>query len=475
MRLSVVARAVAFVSLVATSFATSVLAAPPPIPTVVEGSGNSASGLYTAGSDGAVWALPSGAALRLTANTVVRIFPRPQSLELGGGGTTPTWSLALLQGRVDVGVPAKPRNAVLVSVDKVSAVVTTGDVGVLANDKTVLVANANGKVRTFINNRWATVEKGRMSQIDAAHPAGVDASLPPSPEFGKGTRMWLTAAEPVAVGDQSWESVAGARRYEVELRRNSVVLGRQSVTSPRVGTLARVGPGHYEAFVRTVDEHDIAGAWSAPRALRVVGVELPPGGYVENGGIYMSGGQQVRFSHTEGLEMTYVGAGKYIPASEAVGLYRNQRTIISFRFPGSNDDTIARLEPRDVYAQVFAGPKLATWPKDKIELVIRLRTRAGAPAPSFIEVVPTVHVGIEPLQVEWRRQGNDFRALIPPQASRGPWVIRVEVRDQFGIELGRDFVEVAELKPQGPKSAAVLPRAARTTVLLAATASDKTP
>jgi hypothetical protein len=224
-----------------------------------------------------------------------------------------------------------------------------------------------------------------------------------------------------------------------------------------------------------VNAHDIAGVWSEPRALRVVGIELPPGGYFENGGIFLGGGQQVKFSHSDGLEMTYIGAGKYVPASEAVGLYRNKRTIVSFRFPGSDEDTIARLEPRDVYAEVFAGPKLATWPKDPIELTVRVRTRGGAPAPAFLEVVPKVHVGIEPLEVSWRRQGNELHATIPPQASRGPWVIRVEVTDQFGIQLGRDFVEVAEHRPKGPAKPAAAPQGTTRSLQVASNGGDKKP
>jgi hypothetical protein len=206
-----------------------------------------------------------------------------------------------------------------------------------------------------------------------------------------------------------------------------------------------------------------------------VGILLPPGGYVENGGIYVSGGQQVKFSNTEGIEMTHLGVGKYVPASDPVSLFRNQRTIVSFRFPGSDDETIARLEPRDVYAEVFIGPKLATWPKDNLELTIRLRTRAGAPAPGFIEIVPKVHVGIEPLEVTWRRIGNDLRATVPPQAGQGPWVIRVDVTDQFGIQLGRDFVEVAEQKPKSPTKAAVSPPGTTRTVRVASNGIAKTP
>ncbi len=47
---------------------------------------------------------------------------------------------------------------------------------------------------------------------------------------------------------------------------------------------------------------------------------------------------------------------------------------------------------------------------------------------------------------------------LPPGVAAGPWVVRVEVADQFGHSLGRDFVEVGvrppprkALTPGGPE------------------------
>jgi hypothetical protein len=418
--------------------------AAPATPSVVRGGGSSAGGLFTAGAEGAEFLLPSGATVRVFPHAAVRLFGRPQALELGPGGKTQTWSLALSRGRVDVVVPAKPKSAVLVSIERVSAVITAGSVTVLSDSAATAVVNSSGAAKVLIENRWSQVEPGHVLEVNSAHPAGADSKLLEGPVFEKGNRIWFTAGEPAALGGFAWRPVAGATRFDIELRQGQKVLAGASVSEPKLARpLTRVGPGEYELALRSVDARDIPGPWSAPVPLRVVGVELPPGAYEAGGGIYLSGGQKLHFSHTGGLEMTYVGAGKYVPASSEVGLYRNQRTIVSFRYPSSGDHAIARLEPRDVYAEVFAGPKLATWPKNPIELTVRLRTRAGVPVPSFIEVVPKVLVGVEPIDVAWRRTGSELHAIVPPQASEGPWVIRVDVADQFGIPLGRDFVEVA--------------------------------
>jgi hypothetical protein len=33
--------------------------------------------------------------------------------------------------------------------------------------------------------------------------------------------------------------------------------------------------------------------------------------------------------------------------------------------------------------------------------------------------------------------------VLPQPTGKGPWVVRVEVEDQHGISLGRDFIEIA--------------------------------
>jgi hypothetical protein len=58
-----------------------------------------------------------------------------------------------------------------------------------------------------------------------------------------------------------------------------------------------------------------------------------------------------------------------------------------------------------------------------------------------------VALGVDPIEVEWRREGDELFGRVSPQAGKGPWVVRLEVSDQFGIPLGRDFVEVTQQAP----------------------------
>jgi hypothetical protein len=207
-----------------------------------------------------------------------------------------------------------------------------------------------------------------------------------------------------------------------------------------------VGAGLYDLKVRGIDRRGLPGAWSPSIKLRVIGVALPNGAYVSNlGVIHLGPGQQAQFTHTEGVELTYSGAHRYFRGGSLVPLHRNARTMVSFRLPGSPDVAVAKLQPRAVSAEVTIGPKLARWPRDDIEVSVRLQRTDGAPAPSFIEARPRVMIGIDPVEVQWRREGELLLATIPPskKRGRGPWVVRVEVEDQFGVPLGRDFLEVA--------------------------------
>ena len=128
-------------------------------PTVISGSGVSSSGAFTASAAGAEFELPSRAHLRLSPNTTLRIFPVPQALQLTPGPKTMTWSFALQGGRVDVELPKTGRTAVLASMGRLSAVVTSGHVATLVTGDEAIVANTEGEVRTLLDEHWQTLRR----------------------------------------------------------------------------------------------------------------------------------------------------------------------------------------------------------------------------------------------------------------------------------------------------------------------------
>ena len=421
---------------------------------VLAGSGTSAGGVFTAGPNGAEYQLPGSARLSLGPGAAVRVFPKYQELQLNPGAKTTTYSLALIQGRIDVMVPAKPKSALLCSMGKVSAAVRAGQATIVAHGERVTVASIEGDVRTLAAERWQTLTPGTLARFTGEHGSAPVPAVA-APTLNAGPRLWFSAGDPVAISGFSFGGVPNAHHYELRLRgadgrvQLRQVQGRTRLDDP----FAPVPPGQYELSARSLDSEGIAGRWSKPEPLRVVGVTLPPGGYAANGDIFIGKGQEVRFSNIDGVEMTYEGAGRYVPASQAVSLYRGETTMVSFRVPGSLYPTTARLRPRGLYAHVALGPSRAVWPTDSVQIAVELRSKNGESIPEGLELQTDVKLGIEPIEVTFTRDGNRLVGTVPPIDRPGPWVLRVEVKDQFGAMLGRDFLEIAKAPPKPPAKA----------------------
>ncbi len=414
---------------------------------VVAGSGASSGGVFTAGPDGAEYVLPSQARLSLAPGSAVHLFPKPQQLQLAPGSKTTTYSFSLVRGRVDVAVPAKPKSAVLCSIGKVSAVIGTGKATLLLHGETSTVASTDGDVRTLVSDRWTTLPAGTLEHFGGEHAGAVEPAVA-APALTPGQRLWFSPGEPVAIAGVGVSQVTGADHYELRLVAADGSEQKRLLRGTRQDdAFSPALPGQYELSARSVDAEGIAGSWTKSEPLRIVGVTLPPGGYASGGDIFIGRGQDVHFSNTDGLEMTYEGAGRYVPASQAVSLYRGETTVVSFRVPGSVYPTSARLRPRGLYAHVALGPSRAVWPTDPIQIAVELRSKEGEAVPQWLELKTDVRLGIEPIEVAFTRDGNRLVGTVPPTDKPGPWVLRVEVKDQFGALLGRDFLEIAKAPP----------------------------
>jgi hypothetical protein len=422
-------------------------------PVVISGDAQNNQGLYTTAASGAVIELPSRAQLRVAPNSSVRVFPMPQLLALTPGPRTWTWSFALQNGRVDVELPKTGRNAVLASMGKLSAIVTGGHAAFRADDGEATAANQAGEVRTLLNDHWQTVPLGWLATLSKEDANAVARPGLPGPTLSFGQRMWFAPSESVAMHGYRWSAVPGAARYELRVRHlpDGKVIDTRGTTKTELSEgFAPVEAGRYSLALRSVDARGIEGSWTPEAEVRVIGVLLPPGGYTTEQAIFLGAGQQVQFTNTDGLEMTYLGAGRYFPAAQGAGLYRGQRTVIGFRMPGVLDTAVARLEPRGLYADVHIGPQRALWPRDPISIDIQLKSKTGGEVPSFVQVVPTVTLGVDPVDLNFTQEGNTLHAVVPPSTKPGPWILRVDVADQYGVALGHDFLEIADQARKKP-------------------------
>lgn len=415
-------------------------------PVVISGSASNAAGMFTAAATGAVVELPSRAHLRMAPGAQLRIFALPQLLALTPGPRTWTWSVALQSGRVDVELPKTGRNAVLVSMGKLSSVVTAGHSAYRMDGVEAIAANIEGETRTLLNDHWQTVPVGFYAALSKEDPNATARPGLSGPTLTSTQRMWFAPHDAVPMHGFKWAAVPGAVRYDLRVRHlpdGKIIDLRSTAKNEWAEGLTPVEPGRYSVALRAIDSRGLEGMWSAESEVRVIGVILPPGGYSTASAIYIGTGQQVQFTNIDGLEMTYPGAGRYFPAAQGAGLYRGQKTLLGFRMPGSLDTAVARLEPRGIYAEVRIGPQKAIWPRDPISIDIQLKSKSGGEIPAFVQVVPTVKLGTEPLDVSFEQNGNILHAVVPPSDKPGPWIVRVDVADQYGVDLGHEFLEIA--------------------------------
>jgi len=443
-------------ALVTISAAPSPLRSEPQRPQVVAGEGVTSQGFFTAGTEGAVIALPGDARIELDPGASVRVFPSAQRLRMPEGYVVPTWSVSVRSGRVRGRVGQPKQAAVLLTVsERFSSVVARGAGMLLVDENEVAAVNLTGASYTIAGGRWQALEEGVLRSLKAGERAPTTRSTLVSTSIGPGRRLWVSTAKRVTVDSLEWTAVAGATDYTVALRRVGEDQPLQMLTTrdPKLpGGLGPLGPGQYAVAVRANDARGIPGHWSPAVPLRVVGVDLPGGGYVsESGTIHLGPGQQVLFTHTDGLELSHSGAFKYVPANTPVPLYKGERTLVNFREPGSGSTASASLEPRALEAEVKLGPSTATWPRDDVEVSIQLRATSRGTPLDLVEPRPKVTVGLKPVDVTWRWESSRLRGTVPRQEGAGPWVVRVEVEDQFGMPLGRNVLEVAESKPPKPR------------------------
>lgn len=425
-------------------------------PTVVSGSVDVRGGTTVAGSSGAIWKLPGGPIVRAEPGTSVRVLHTPQPLTLGPGGTVAGYTVVLREGMLGVEVPPASKSAiVLVAPRQLSAIVKSGRTAAVAGPEGSAIANQAGELTTSLaNGAYVPLAAGKL--LDVSRSGKQTRDLPPAPGQMRGQRVLVATDSTAKLSALSWDPVEGAEGYRVSVAPTgeAAPLAETDVQAPSLASaLAELRPGDYVVKVETRGPSGILSGRALEEPVRVLGCELPEGAWVdERGTLRLPRNQRAKFTGVDGLEMTYSSEGAFVRAFGSVGLYRNQPTTAFFRFPKSYELSVVRMAPRDLQARIEIGPSRATWPKDPVRIRIRAESTRGEAVPEWLELAPKVLVGIEPVDVSFTRNGPWLEATLPPRQGGGPWVVRVEVTDQFGYPLGRDFIEV--IRTPKPKRAA---------------------
>lgn len=207
-----------------------------------------------------------------------------------------------------------------------------------------------------------------------------------------------------------------------------------------------LSPGRYELQARAIDRFGVESPSSEPLTLRVIGAHLPEGARLLDSAIQLGRSGRVKLIGAEGLEASYGRASLFIPVPKDVGLARGESTLLRLREPGAKQELSIKLEPRTLKADVEIGPKSARWPGEALQITVKLFDHKGRPVREELKTKPQVFVNVGQIEPTWTHAGNTYTAKVPPAAGTGPWVVRVEVSDDFGDPAGRDFIELGSAK-----------------------------
>ncbi len=390
--------------------------------------------------------LPGGAVVQFSEGANYEVG-RPIKLQLSPTGSerTAVQVIRLNSGRVRVLIADSKANktAVLVQAPrKVSAVAKGDESIVVATPERVTVAALRGEMLAALGNDWKALGSGQIRSFSAG--STTEQAVLPAPKLNAESTV-LLALSGSANAEVRVQPLAGVALRQLSVHRlegtERSLLSEREWRSERE-RLSDLPPGRYEVQARAIDAFGISSEASATLTLRVVGAELPVGARMGDGSILLGKNARVKLLGAEGLEASYGRATLFVPAPRDVGLARGEVTLLRLRERGGKDELGIKLEPRTVRADVAIGPKTARWPKDALEVSVKLFDHRGRPLSDPLKSKPRVFVNVEPVDPTWTHSGNTWTATVAPARGVGPWVVRVEVNDDFGEQVGRDFIEI---------------------------------
>lgn len=405
-------------------------------------------GAFVAGADGATLRLHDGSVVELDPEAEVRFLPT-QAVAVPARLKAPV--VQLLQGRARCTispVTSPPKAVVMRGAGGLTAVVAAGTSAFRAGPDRLSVSVRSGRaITSSAESDWVELKPGRARTLTRVGKAPVRAALA-APTLTADPSFAIVSAPPSTPPVLKWQAVPGAEGYEVALR--PLGSGRPTWTR-RTGlgtlslTVTEVPTGAYEATVRALDAEDLDEVWSKPAPLNFITLELPPGAvFVSESTIQLPEGQKLGLRNVHGLESTLNDSSSFAPAANEARLMTDRPQTVRIRRPGSTRELAIKLEPRTFHVDIDIGPKRARWPGDTVNVVVRTLNRDGSPPPTSLKLTPRVLLNTDPIIVSWKQEGSTMRATIPPRPTGFPNVLRVEVLDQYGYVLGRNFLEIAD-------------------------------
>ena len=396
------------------------------------------------GSSSQTQTLPGGAVAHFSKDAVWELG-RAIKLQLSGTGQsqTPVQVVKLSKGRVSIELPELkvPKSAVLVQGPrKVGAIAKGGESLVIAEPDRVTIAAIRGEMVAALGNTWKVLAAGRERSFGSEL---VERAIPTAPKLITDHTLLL------ALGGAATARISAPAESEVEQRElllyrldnGSKVLVSNSEWRSESHSLESLVPGCYEVTARNVDRFGVQSEASAPLTLRVVGVVLPEDARIQDGELQLRRSSRVKLIGAEDLEASYGRATAFVRAPSDVGLVRGGTTLLRLREAGTTQELQIVLEPRQLHAAIEIGPKDVRWPHDALEVQVKLFDLRGRPVADALKTKPKVFLNLGPLDLTWTHAGTTWTTKVTAGAVPGPWLVRVEVNDDFGELVGRDFIQ----------------------------------
>lgn len=401
--------------------------------------------------------LDDGATVELAKRSRI-VLRDPTQVDVRGGPPAPAHRLDLEQGEMSFDLPqGKSRLLFVVHTNEILGVFSHGTARTRVVDEGMLAVVERGKANVASHGRWIELAAGHYAVLGARGAKAGPQRLAPAPqldprpcraEAGKPCRIGVVQARRATALALRWRPVAGVRAYLVRIARDAQmgrVVSETLVPAPRAEHVTSpLTAGRYWATIQPVGADGVAGVRSEPAPMRVVGLALDKGARFDPRSrlVVLPDGLMLRFDDPGGLVQRVSDAQVPLPA--ALGLTRNQHSrVVDIALGGSTADSVQlRVEPRQVRADVDISPMTARWPKDPVVIRVRVQDPTGLYAADDVGVQIAVTVNLQEAELAFEREGDAWEATLEPRVGAGPWVVRVNVTDEEGRLLGRNFLEV---------------------------------
>jgi hypothetical protein len=412
-----------------------------------KGKGKTADAVAPASAEG-TRTLPGGAVVKFSSDAKFELT-KPLQLALAPSGPekTPVQVIKLTAGRVSITIPESkskvPKTAVLVQAPrKVSAIAKGGESLVITGSDRVTVAAVKGEMLAALGNDWKPLASGVVRSFGGGTTIEQAVPAAPSLRVDKPLLMALGGTASTQVRATPDKNVEHRNLVLYRVEGNNRAKLKQLEWRDEAQQLPALTPGRYEVQARATDRFGVESPASAPLTVRVIGAQLPEGARLVGDTILLGRTGRVKLIGAEGLESSYGRASLFVPAPKDVGLARGDSTFLRLRVPGTKEELGIKLEPRSLRADVAIGPKTARWPGEALVVSVKLFDHRGKPVTDPLKTKPRVYVNVDQVEPQWTHSGNTYTTKVAPSSKAGPWVVRVEVSDDFGEQVGRDFIEL---------------------------------